>query len=136
MSFSVIAGSSGRAKVTLTPLRGPSGPGEITRVTTSPESTSSTASRGTPSPTTIWERSVTSPAKPSRSTRSRPASRGALAAAEDHRVVDLEHALLRLRRQPQLRALQVEQQPERATGPVSRRPHRRGAAPQVVVRAV
>ena len=52
-SLSVIAGNSGRAKVTLIPLRGASGPGETTRANTSPDCTRSTARRGTPSPITI-----------------------------------------------------------------------------------
>src|SRR6185295_15806753 len=60
----------------------------------------------------------------------------ALAAAEDDGVVDLEDARLRLRRQPQLRTLQVEQQADRATGALRRRTHRRGPPAQVIVRAV
>ena len=75
-SFSVIAGSSGRAYVTLMPLRGASGPGETARVTTSSPCSETTANRGTPSPMTISERSVTSAANFSKSTttRSCPAS--------------------------------------------------------------
>ena len=57
--------------MTLTPLRADSGPGDTTRVTTSPAATPSTARRGTPSPMTSCERSVTSAAKCGKSTRTR-----------------------------------------------------------------
>ena len=67
-SFSVIAGSSGRAKVTLTPLRADSGPGR--RPARAPPSsvTPATLKRGTPSPITISDSGVHSRAKPSKST--------------------------------------------------------------------
>src|SRR5215208_7582193 len=70
-SFSVIAGSSGRAKVTLTPLRADSGPGEMTRARTSVSVTPATLMRGTPSPITISDSAVHSRAKPSKSTFTR-----------------------------------------------------------------
>ena len=53
------------------PLRGASGPGETARATTSRPSMRSTAKRGTPSPITICERSVTSAANLSKSTTTR-----------------------------------------------------------------
>ena len=58
------------------PLRGASGPGETARATTSSPCSDTTANRGTPSPITISERSVTSAANFSKSTttRSCPAS--------------------------------------------------------------
>ena len=71
-SFSVIAGSSGRACVTLMPLRGARRPGEIVRQSTSPGRMASTAKRGTPSPITTWLRSVTRREKPTKSTITRP----------------------------------------------------------------
>ena len=53
---------------------------------------------------------------------------GAAAAAEDDRLARLQHARRGVGGQPQLRALQVEQQPERAPGSLGRRAHRRRPA--------
>ena len=99
-------------------------------------STRSTASRGTPSPTTICERSVTRSAKRSRSTRSRPPSAPSL--PQKTTVSSAASARARrLRRQPQLRALQVEQQAERAgrRARTRRAPPRRGGAGRRACRA-
>src|SRR5688500_19721383 len=71
-SLSVIAGSSGRANVTLTPLRADTGPGETTRARTSVSVTPATLSRGTPSPITISDWGVQRRAKPSKSTATKP----------------------------------------------------------------
>ena len=135
MSLSVIAGSSGRAQVTLMPLRGESGPAARTRATTSLPRTSSTDSRGTPSPITISERSVTSPAKPSKSTSTRFAARRMVPAEHDG-LVQSQAAWLDLRAQPQLGALEVEQQADRPPRPLGGRADVGRAPAQVVVRAV
>src|SRR5215213_7689023 len=99
-SFEVIAGSSGRAKVTLTPFRADSGPGETTRARTSVSVTPATLKRGTPSPITISDCAVHRRAKPSKSTVTRsspppsplpvnvrrsPTSRSRAAVAPDNR---------------------------------------------------
>ena len=111
------------------PLRGASGPGEIARAMTSAPSSRSTTKRGTPSPITICERSVTSAVNLSKSTTT-PFG------AERDDVADRHVARLGRRREPQLRPLQVEQQAERAPGARGRLAHGGRAAAQVVVVAV
>src|SRR5918911_144005 len=80
-SFSVKVGREGWAWVTLIPLRAARVPRESTRATTSPSRTRSASMRGTPSPITICERSVTRSANPGKSTLTRPRWRGSSAPA-------------------------------------------------------
>ena len=118
------------------PLRADSGPGDSAVTTTSPSATRSTAKRGTPSPITICDRSVTSAEKLSKSTPTRSPLAGALRPAERDPVARGHHARVGVGGQPQLRALDVEEQAERAPGSLPGGAHVGGAAAQVVVRAV
>ena len=97
----------------------------------------STARRGTPSPMTSCERSVTSAAKCGKSTRTRSRRLGAAAAAEDDRVAGRQRARLGVARTAAASA------PAGRTAAPSGRPARSAAArtvggppAQVVVRAV
>ena len=95
-----------------------------------PPRTRSTARRGTPSPITISERSVTRRAKSGKST-SDPVGIARLGSPRKTTVSPAVNARAPVsRRQPQLRALEVEQQAQRPPRAPGRRAHlaRRGGA--------
>ena len=101
-----------------------------------PSLTLSVMSRGTPSPMTISERSVTRSAEAVEGDADGVGVRVGAVAAEDDAVARLQAALDGVAREADLRALQVEQEADGPARAVGGGAQLDGAAAQVLVRAV
>src|SRR3954454_20366444 len=148
-SLSVIAGSSGRAYVTLMPLRADSGPGDTAAATTTSPSSHWTAKRVHPAPLDGEPRHAVADddlralrdergelVELDRDHAVAHAFSGRRGGAEAHDVPGGDGVRHRVGREAQLGPLEVEQQPERAPGALPRFAYRLRAPAQVLVGAV